>query len=120
MASATYDGSNIFGQSVSVRMEINPSAAQLNEFFGVTGMQSLFGGGRGRVFLVSGVLLGGDDGTLASLRDLILTYDDGVGRVLVDTLGDAWPSVVFRRFQPGDRVLGGWVLPYKAQFDGLI
>jgi hypothetical protein len=119
---ATYDGVNIFGRSVSISMKVNPSAAQVNEFFGVTGTQSLYGGGRGRVFLISGVLApdSGLPEDLAAMRDLILSYDDGIGRILVDTLGGIWPAVVFRRFDPADRILPGPALPYKAQFDGLI
>lgn len=116
----TYNGVNIFGYSVKVRMDVNPSASQVNEFFGVSGQQSLYGGARGRVFLVEGLLAGPDVPSLSSLVGTILSYDDGIGRVFSHPVYGDWPSVVFRRFQPGDRILFGYALPYKAQFDGLI
>jgi hypothetical protein len=116
---ATYDGVNIFGQSVKCRMVVNPSAAQIDAFFGANGQQSLFGGGRGRTFLIEGVLTATDVPTLNSMYGLILSYDDGIGRILVDSLGNTWPNVVFRRFEPAERILPGPVLPYKVQFDGL-
>jgi hypothetical protein len=119
----TYDGNSIFGYATKTRMEVNPSAAQINEFFGTTGMQSLFGGGRGRVFLIEGVLGADSTSDLNSAIALILSYDDGVGRVFEHPIWGAWPSVVFRRWIPGERFLfsgGNWYLPYKAQFDGLI
>lgn len=116
----TYDGIDIFGGAVKVRMDVNPSAAQLNEFFGVAGQQSLYGGGRGRVFLVEGLLTAPDPASLQAAVALVLSYDDGIGRVFSHPVYGAWPMVVFRRFQPGDRVLFGYALPYKAQFDGLV
>ena len=117
---ATYDGSNIFGGSVRVRMEQTESASQANEFFGVNGKQALFGGSRGRMFFIDGVLYGSTGSTLAAAIGLILSYDDGVGRVLVDSYGVSWPSVVFRKFTPSERVLPGYFLPYKAVFEGLL
>ena len=116
---ATYDGGNIFGSAVRVRMEVNPSATQINGFFGVSGTQSLYGGTRGRVFLVSGVLTAPDADTLSAYIATILSYDDGIGRVFVHPVYGSWPLVVFRRFQPGERILPGPALEYKAQFDGL-
>jgi hypothetical protein len=114
---ATYDGSNIFGFS-RIRMEVNPSAAQVNEFFGAQGQQSLYGGSRGRVFLIEGIWTGDND-TLAASVATMLSYDDGIGRAFAHPIYGTWPRVVFRRFVPGERILFG-ALQYKAQFDGLI
>ena len=116
----TYDGSNIFGSAVKTRMDVNPSAAQVNEFFGVGGRQSLYGGTRGRVFLVEGLFTAPDPASLQSAIGLLLSYDDGVGRVFAHEVYGSWPAVVFRRFEPGGRILFGYALPYKAQFEGLI
>lgn len=116
----TYDGVNLFGYAVKTRMIQNPSAAQINEFFGVTGTQSLYGGGRGRTFLIDGVLTAPDYPTLQTLIGQILSYDDGIGRVFYHPVYGTWGSVVFRKFEPGERIIWGCALPYKAQFDGLI
>ena len=125
--SATFNGSAIFGVAVKCQHTPRASAAQVNAFFGVSGTQSVYGGSRGRAFLVSGVLIAADLTTLAAAEALILAYDDGIGRVLVDTWGRAWPSVVFTgEYQPdpmGPRPLAdgsGYGLPYRAVFRGLI
>jgi hypothetical protein len=117
----TYDGGNVFGYAVKCRMMVNPSAAQVNEFFGVAGKQSLYGGSRGRAFLIEGVFAAedGNASTLQAYVDLLLSYDDGIGRVLEHDVYGAWGSVVFRRFEPSERILPGPCLPYKAMFEGL-
>jgi hypothetical protein len=122
---ASYGGANIFGWSVSIAMNPNPSEVQYNAFFGISGVQSLYGGGRGRVFLISGLLVGTDAADLAANRDLFLSYDDGVARDLVDTFGITWPHVVFGHFQQTDRILQlagdlGLCLPYRSVFEGRI
>jgi hypothetical protein len=103
-------------------MLVNPSAAQLNEFFGTSGKQSLYGGTRGRLFNVEGVLVAedGEASTLQSYVDAILSYDDGIGRTLFHDVYGSWDSVIFRRFEPSERVLPGPALPYKAFFEGLV
>jgi hypothetical protein len=122
---ASYGGANIFGWSVSIAMNPNPSEFQYNAFFGISGVQSLYGGGRGRVFLISGLLVGTDAADLAANRDLFLSYDDGIARDLVDTFGITWPQVVFGHFQQTDRILQlagdlGLCFPYRAVFEGRI
>jgi hypothetical protein len=92
---ASYGGVSIFGTAVRMGMQANPSEVQLNTFFGVTGVFSLWGGGRGRFFPVEGLLVGSGFGDLAARVGAFLSFDDGVGRVLVDTGGVAWPAVVF-------------------------
>jgi hypothetical protein len=124
MSTPSYDGTYLFGRSVTVVMDQNPTEKQYNTFFGISGVLSLWGGGRGRLFMISGVLTGSDATALAAARALILSYDDGLARVLVDTLGVAWPGVIFDRFQQDGRILqlagGGLAMPYRASFIGLI
>ncbi len=123
MATASYDGQAIFGQAIRVAVHDNPSAAQISAWFGVNGLVRLHGGGRGRLFEVAGVLVAPDPGTLAELEALIRSYDDGIGRVLVDTKGVSWPMVVFHLYRPEGRwmaAVGGYAQPYKAVFEGLI
>lgn len=121
---ATYGGVPIFGRSVRVSMAKNPSAEQMNSFFGVNGMQRLFGGSRGRAFFVEGVLYGVDASDLSDAELLILSYEDGIGRSLEDSYGRSWPSVVFRgEYQPQGKILQdlrGFYQEYKAIFHGLI
>jgi hypothetical protein len=115
----TYDGSNIFGVAVSCVMVLNPAAEQVNAFFGVTGVQSLFGGLRGRVFEVSGVLVAPDPVTLNSYEMTFESYIDGIPRVLIDGFLTAWPNVKLLQFQRQGRVLNGVTVcarPYKALF----
>lgn len=118
-----YDGVPLFGRSVKVRHEPNPSKKTYTEFYGLHGLYMTFGGSRGRMFFVEGILNAVDDPTLDNWVATILSYDDGVGRVLVDTRNQAWPEVVFDRFQPGDRYLKGEqgaFLEYRMTFMGLI
>jgi hypothetical protein len=119
---AAYGGVAMFGRSVRVAMNPNPSAEQINSFFGVSGTQSLYGGGRGRVFMVEGTLFGANASALSSAELLILSYADGIGRVFTDQYGRNWPMVVFRgEYSPQGRVMfdvRGYYQDYKAIFHG--
>jgi hypothetical protein len=125
MGIAYYDGNAIFGLAVAVQHLPNPSAQQTTGFFGVTGTQLVFGGGRGRVFQIKGVLIGVDLAGLAAAEATLLSYDDGIARTLTDCWGRNWPQVVFTgQYQPdpvGPRPFdGGWALAYRATFRGLL
>lgn len=120
----TYDGVNIFGAAVKFQHLAHPHAQQSNAFFGVTGTQSLYGGGRGRLFLVRGLLLGATLADLNAAEAVFRSYADGLARTLVDPRGQSWPNVVFRgEFIPDSRgpyrTVQGWALPYRAVFHGL-
>ncbi len=118
MALTTYDGGAIFGRAVKVKMLANPSASQISEYFGVGGQQSSYGGSRGRTFLVEGLIFS-YDGDPAAQTALILSYDDGIGRVFYHDFWGTWPGVIYRRFEPVKLFWDG-SLTYKAQFDGMI
>jgi hypothetical protein len=109
------------------------SAAQINAFFGISGTQSIWGGQRGREFLIQGVFVGTSWDELAAAEQILLSYDDGIARVLTDTWGVSWPSVIFQSHyqRQGKPVFGstqgdGGVIvpvvyqPYKATFHGLV
>jgi hypothetical protein len=120
----TFDGANIFGAAVQFQHQAHPAAQQVNTFFGVSGTQTLYGGGRGRMFLVRGILLGAALADLNAAEANFLSYADGVARTLVDPRGRVWPNVLFRgEFQPDPRgpypTPSGWALPYRAIFHGL-
>jgi hypothetical protein len=120
----TYDGVNVFGAAVQFQHTAHPNAQQINTFFGVSGTQSLYGGGRGRTFLIRGILQGATLTDLNTAETAILNYADGVARTLVDPRGRAWTDVIFRgEFATDPRgpypASVGWALPYKAVFHGL-
>ena len=103
----------------------HPNVQQLNEFFGVNGVQTLFGGVRGRTFLISGVLVGDFVTDINNAEALLLSYADGLPHTLVDNRGRVWSNVIFRGeyqpFEQGPRLLagGGYCLPYKLTMMGL-
>src|SRR5262245_46788014 len=117
---ASFGGVNIFGTAVSMSTADNPRANQLNSFFGLSGLECLAGGSRGRVTDVIGLLYGNSPTTLSSAESLFRSFHDGVARPLVDTLGATWPNVRLETFQPLGRVRqspGGILFrSYKARF----
>ncbi|WP_165221957.1 hypothetical protein [Aquisphaera insulae] len=120
----TYDGNNIFGAAVQFQHVAHPNAQQVNTFFGVNGTQSLFGGQRGRIFLIRGILLGASLDELNAAEATLRSYADGEARILVDPRGRTWPNVIFRGEFHSDaqgplRTVRGWALPYRAVFHGL-
>jgi hypothetical protein len=121
---ATYGGASIFGRSVTVRHVPNPPAEQINAFFGVGGLQSLFGGSRGRLIVVTGVLYGADVNDLNAAEATLASYCDGIARTLVDVRGRSFPSVLLRPAEMIGRVLqnpdGSCILPYQVSGLGLL
>lgn len=120
---ATYGGSAIFGYSVAMAHMLNPPAQQVNAFFGLSGLSSLWGGLRGRVFLVKGVWFGADLATLNAAESGYLTYIDGIARTLVDTRGRSFDWVLVDPPRVGERVLRddrGFYLPYQGTLRGLV
>jgi hypothetical protein len=121
----TLDGNAIFGTAVNVTQSPHPNAQQINHFFGVDGQQTLFGGTRGRIFMISGVLYASSIAALNAVEATLLSYADGLTHTLVDNRGRIWPNVVFRgeytSSPMGPRALagGGWCLPYRLTMEGL-
>jgi len=124
-ATATYDGQAIFGLAVSVHHQMNPTAQQMNSFFGIQGVQAVFGGTRGRVFYINGLLTAADQPGVRAAQAAIFSYADGVPRELRDTFGYTWSNVIFKGdFQEGQFVhaVNGTYsvgMAYKAVFIGL-
>lgn len=119
----TIDGDPAFGAAVNVQHVPHPNAQQINEFFGLNGQQTLFGGSRGRTFLVSGVLTAVDVATLNAVEANLLSYADGLPHVLVDNRGRSWANIVFRgEYQPNPGLLfadGAVGISYKLTLIGL-
>jgi len=101
---ASFGGVNVFGTAVSMVTADNLREKQLNGYFGLSGLESLDGGLRGRTTHVKGLLYGPSAVALGAAESLVRTYNDGVARLLVDTLGGVWPNVRLESFQPQGRV----------------
>jgi hypothetical protein len=116
----SFGGVYIFGTSVSMRTTDNPRATQINSFFGISGLETLDGGARGRFTAVSGVISGSSAAVLASGEAMFRSYSDGIARTLVDNFGTAWPDVRLDSFQSLGRVkqspYGYYFRPYSARF----
>jgi hypothetical protein len=133
----SYGGQPIFGAAVTIQQIPFQCAQQLESFFGVPGLLSVFGGPRGRTFNISGILYDIDLPTLNSDEDVFTpgvygSVADGIARPLVDTRGRTWANVVYLgEFMPdpggprpgnwgaGSGGWDGWILPYRAIFHGL-
>lgn len=121
----TLDGNPIFGEAVNVQHTPHPNAQQINEFFGVNGNQSLFGGSRGRSFRISGVLTAANIPTLNVCESTLLSYADGLPHTLVDNRGRTWMNVIFGGVYvpcsqgPYPLASGGWCLSYRLEMTGL-
>lgn len=117
---ASFGGTNLFGTAVSMTTVDNPREKQLNAFFGLSGLETLDGGLRGRVTHVTGLLYGTSPSALASSEGIFRSFNDGVVRPLVDTLGVTWTSVRLESFQPQGRIrqspAGMLFRTYKARF----
>ena len=117
---ASFGGTNLFGMAVSMVTADNPREKQLNAYFGLSGLESLDGGLRGRITQVSGLLYGASPLALATSESLFRSFNDGIARALVDTLGVTWTSVRLDLFQPQGRVSrsssGILFRAYKARF----
>jgi hypothetical protein len=120
-----YDGLNIFGRSVECKIVDNPRERQENAFFGLTGVESLDGGDRGRVAVVDGVLYGAYATDFGNALSLLRSYRDGVARPFVDQYGLTWQYALLDRFEPKGRVRydpnsWGFVQDYQATFRILV
>jgi len=96
-----YGGESIFGVCTSFVPSFEPTAEQLNAFFGVNGVQAIHGGERGVTVLISGVFFGLTEGDVVNQEGLMLSYRDGIARTLVDNFGRVYPNVLLTStYQP--------------------
>ena len=120
----SFGGSSVFGTACHVMHVPRPVVLQKESFFGVSGMTSLFGGGRGRIFEITGLLVGYDLPSVIVAEGALLACADGIARTFIDTQGRAWPNVIFEgEYQPspdGPKPTDfGWCLPYRCILHGL-
>ncbi len=116
----SFGGLSIFGSGVRMTTTSLPRAQQANTFFGLSGVQLLDGGSRGRTTEVHGFLSGESPQSLAAGENQLRLMGDGVSRILVDMMGTIWFNVVLERYQPKGRICttpsGGYLRAYQAQF----
>lgn len=116
----SFGGANIFGTAVVMNTVDYPRQTQVNAYFGLSGLEMLDGGARGRVTMAEGVLYGGTAAALAGAEATFRSYNDGVARTLVDQFGTSWDSVTLDLFRPSGRVQqapdGSFYRRYLARF----
>ena len=89
MGIESYGGVDIFGAAVHIQNIPRANAHQVDSFFGTDGNVTLFGGTRGRIIEVTGVLVGVDIASLLAAEALFLSYADGIARTLIDPIRHA-------------------------------
>ena len=117
---ATFNGTAIFGYAVKMQTVDNPRAAQENAYPGLSGVESLDQGLRGRFTMATGLLFGQDPVSQGAAEALFRSYNDGNLYLLVDNFGTAWPNVRLESFEPQGQVRvqagQGYYRPYTARF----
>lgn len=121
MAYAFFNAVNIFGAELQMQTVDNPRAQQINAFPGLSGLESLDQGLRGRYTNCTGRLVAASVAGLAYLEEFFRSYNDGVAYVLVDTRGVTWLNVKLESFEPQGKIRihggTGYVSrPYAARF----
>ncbi len=120
----SFGGIYLFGTACHVVHLPHAAAQHKGSYFGVTGTTALYGGGRGRLFEITGVLVGPNLASVISAESALLSFADGIARNFVDTQGRAWPNVIFEGdYMPspdGPKSTDfGWCLPYRCTLHGL-
>lgn len=100
----TLDGEAVFGDAVTMATAENPRAQQQNAYPGLSGIESLDQGLRGRFTVVSGRLSGATPTDLAAAEETLRAFNDGAAHTLVDTNGLTWLDVKLESFEPQGRV----------------
>lgn len=115
----SFNGDDIFGFAVKMTTDDNPRGAQTNAFPGVSGLEELDQGLRGRFTVVTGIHSAPDPFSLAAAQNLFRSYNDGLAYVLVDTLGNTWSPVKYDSFSPSPKIRvmnapGGGVVYFQS------
>lgn len=96
---ASFGGNLVFGSAVRFTRSDNPREAQINSYFGLSGVERIDGGGRGGTFHVTGLHAGASVGALVTSQTALRDMQDGNAYVLVDTKGEAYPNCVLEGFK---------------------
>lgn len=116
--SASFDGSAIWGVAVKMATQPNPPGGQSGAYPGITGVEWLALGGRGRVTQVQGYLTGADAAAFEAACSVIRSYQEsGYVGVFVTTTGRAVAYARIVAFQPSPPMGatdGSILAPYSA------
>ncbi len=120
MAYATFGGLPIFGYQLQMQTVDNPRAHQMNAYPGLSGLESLDQGLRGRYTICAGRLAGTSLVGLAAAEETFRAFNDGSAYPLYDTRGVIWFNVKLEGFQPEGKIFahatGGFSRRYTARF----
>lgn len=118
MANPTLDGQSVFGAAVQMVTSDNPRGDQQNAFPGLSGLESLDLGLRGRFTTVEGRHYGnsGNLSDLAAAQEIFRSFNDGQTHVLIDTLGLTWLNVKLVAFEPTGKVVFMQQLGYTRRY----
>ncbi len=108
---ATYGGVNIFGKAVRMMVRDTPTERQETAYPGVSGVESIGLGSRGRFVEVSGTVYGANQAGRLAAEATFRSYKDGTARALVDTDGVTWTWAVLESFDPSSK-------PYVDSYHG--
>ena len=120
----TYGGLPIFGWSAKIDTSQVKRSVQTNEFFGLTGVEEIDGGGRGGTSTATGIVFGGDYPSYRAAWSAATSMQDGQARDLLSTDGNLYNQVKLVSWRPASELrqtAGGlWMRRYSAEFRHLI
>ena len=122
----SFDGIPMFGFGYSMRTGEPEREVQTASFFGLNGIASINGGGRGRKTNVAGMLYGATLADYNAAEQYFYLYLNAGNFVLIDTQGRVWPNVRMIAFSPAEGQLkqngitGVIIHPYSATFQHMI
>lgn len=100
----SFDGlTGFFGAAYKISTSNVERSTQINEFFGLDGIEALDGGFRGRITVATGIAYGDTINDVASVIETIRGYDNGLYYTLIDSAGVTWPLVRLRTFNYQER-----------------
>jgi len=122
----SFDGIAMFGYGVQMRTGEPEREVQTASFFGINGIASINGGGRGRKTMVAGMLRGTTLEEYNAAEQLFYLYLNAGNFLLTDTQGRYWPQVRMVAFSPAEGPLqqdgntGEVIHAYSATFQHMI
>ena len=122
---ATVNGVDIFGLIVSMNTGDDRRELQRNSYFGLSGVETVNGGGRGRITEVVGVFIADNFDDCVAMVEAFRGYRNGVNYTLIDNAGVTWGQVRLEAFNPAGRyntdgVTGQVLKNYAATFEHAI
>ncbi len=119
------------GIATKVAHAPNPGAASISSFFGIHGVQFMYGGSRGRTFQIESLWVDTTPAAIVADEYLLENFADGNTHIFVDTTGTSWFNVVYlNEYQrasdhymaiqlPTDPPTWGWCMPFRMILHGL-